>query len=195
MNKYVHPRNPYKTRTDFKSLAASYPSFASILDQNGKLDFSNRNNTIMLTKCLLHRDYGVNIEFPNNSLSPSLTLKLNYLLWIEDLLLQNDYFSNAVKEPYKIIGLDIGTGGAVLFPILAAKHFGWSMLSTENNKDDYDLASRNIKSNGLDGQIKVLHNPDKDTIFNVCWQNSPVVNNIAFTMVNPPFYDTEDYGK
>ena len=194
MNKYVHPRNPYKTRIDFKLLAAAYPSFASLLDEDSKLDFSIRQNTIMLTKCLLHRDYGVNVEFPENSLTPSLTLKMNYLLWIEDLLLQNDYFSRAVKEPKKIVGLDIGTGGALLFPILAVKHFGWSMLSTENNKDDCDMASKNIRCNGLDGQIKIFHNPDKDTIFNCFGQENPI-DNISFTMVNPPFYDTEDYGK
>lgn len=194
MNKYVHPRNPYKTRIDFRSLAAAYPSFASLLDEESKLDFSVRQNTITLTKCLLHRDYGVNVEFPENSLTPSLTLKMNYLLWIEDLLLQNDYFSGAVKEPKKIIGLDIGTGGALLFPILAVKHFGWSMLSTENNKGDCDMASKNIRCNGLEGQIKVFHNPDKDTIFNGFGQESPI-DNISFTMVNPPFYDTEDYGK
>jgi len=192
MNKYVHPRNPYKTRIDFKLLATAYPSFASLLDEDSKLDFSIRQNTIMLTKCLLHRDYGVNVEFPENSLTPSLTLKMNYLLWIEDLLLQNNYFSGAVKEPKKIVGLDIGTGGALLFPILAVKHFGWSMLSTENNKDDCDMASKNIRCNGLDGQIKIFHNPDKDTIFNCFGQENPI-DNISFTMVNPPFYDTEDY--
>ena len=94
MNKYMHPRNPYRNRIDFKSLGARYPEFAAMLNQNGRLDFSNREHARMLTKCLLRRDYNVQIVFPADSLSPSLTLKMNYLLWIEDLLNTNDIFKN-----------------------------------------------------------------------------------------------------
>jgi len=69
------------------------------------------------------------------------------------------------------------------------------MLATENNKDDCDMASHNIRNNGLDSHIKVFHNPDKDSIFATVKQNIPEVKEIAFSMTNPPFYDTEDYGK
>ena len=110
----MHQRNPYRARIDFKLLAARFPKFANILDQNGRVDFSNRAHTILLTKCLLKRDYNLEIEFPDHSLSPSLTLKFNYLLWIEDLMKSNDYEKILRKEPNKVIGLDIGTGGAVL---------------------------------------------------------------------------------
>ena len=193
----MHPRNPYKNRTDFRVLGARYPAFAALLDQNGRLDFSNREHTIMLTKCLLKRDYNVEIEFPKNSLSPSLSLKMNYLLWIEDLLLSNEKLKNIKKaEPRKILGLDIGTGGAALFPILSAKHFGWSMFATEINEEDCEMARQNLRSNGLENQIKILHNPDKDSIFDVFHEtNGTFMNGIVFTMTNPPFYDTEDYGK
>ena len=197
MNKYMHPRNPYKKRIDFKLIAARFPAFASILDQNGKLDFSNREHARLLTKCLLKRDYNLEIEFPQDSLSPSLTLKLNYLLWIEDLLLTNDNYKKSIRtEPNKILGLDIGTGGAILFPILAAKHFGWTMLSTENNKGDYEVALKNLHSNNLENQISVTYNPNKDIIFDIVMEaHRNIKNDITFTMTNPPFYDTEDYGK
>ena len=197
MNRYMHPRNPYKDRIDFKSLGARFHHFAALLDENGRLDFSNREHTRMLTKCLLKRDYNLQIEFPQDSLSPSLTLKMNYLLWIEDLLNCNEFLKTQLKtDPKTIIGLDIGTGGAVLFPILAVKHFGWSMIATENNKEDCEFAMNNVRSNGLENKISIIFNPNKDSIFDaVLESHHNTMKHVAFTMTNPPFYDIHDYGK
>ena len=49
----------------------------------------DRRNCVKLSKCLLKKDFGLDIEFPQGSLAPSLTLKLNYLLWIQDLLAES----------------------------------------------------------------------------------------------------------
>ena len=197
MNKYIHSRNPYRKWVDFKALGEIYPDFAALLDQNGKLDFSNREHARILTKCLLNRDYNLQIEFPTDSLSPSLTLKMNYLLWIEDLLSDSGLLTCGSKsEETNIVGLDIGTGGAILFPALAVKHFRWSMIGTESNKEDYEIAVKNVRTNGLEDKISIIFNPNKDQIFDSVLQfNHNSLKNIAFSMSNPPFYDIHDYGK
>ena len=43
-----------------------------------------------LTYTLLKEDFGLKIEFPLDSLCPAVTVRLNYLHWIEDLLAQRD---------------------------------------------------------------------------------------------------------
>ena len=83
MNRYIHPRNPYKEKIDFRALGEQFPEFGAILDSEGKVDFTSRRNGLLLAECLLKRDFKVDIQFPDHSLSPSLTLKLNYLLWIQ----------------------------------------------------------------------------------------------------------------
>ena len=86
MNRFIHPRNPYKKRPDFEALAAQFPNELEEAFRDGKFDFSKRENTIALSKCLLKKDFDLDIDFPPRSLAPSLTLKINYILWIQDIL-------------------------------------------------------------------------------------------------------------
>ena len=86
MNRFIHPRNPYKKRPDFEALAAQFPDELGEAFRDGKFDFSKRENTIALSKCLLKKDFDLDIDFPPRSLAPSLTLKINYILWIQDIL-------------------------------------------------------------------------------------------------------------
>jgi methyltransferase len=52
-----------------------------------------------LTKALLLEDFGLDVTFPEDALVPTVPLRLNYVLWIEDLF-------NRSKEP--LCGVDIG---------------------------------------------------------------------------------------
>lgn len=54
----------------------------------------------ILTKCLLQKDFDLKVDFPINRLIPTLPLRLNYILWIEDIL--NTF---GIKE---VSGVDIG---------------------------------------------------------------------------------------
>lgn len=44
-----------------------------------------------------------------------MPLRLNYLLWIQDLLEEN------VMGGADVVGLDVGVGAACIYPILGAK--------------------------------------------------------------------------
>lgn len=65
------------------------------------LDFKNLESIRALTCTLLKEDFNLDVEIPLDRLIPTLPLRLNYLLWIEDILIHNK-ITEAVK------GIDIG---------------------------------------------------------------------------------------
>lgn len=57
----------------------------------------------MLTEVLLKHDFNLEVKIPPNKLVPTLPLRLNYILWIEDLM-KHACFS----EMQETVGIDIG---------------------------------------------------------------------------------------
>ena len=106
----MHQKNPYKTPPNFKEMAVKYPEFRKVVTQDlsGKihLDFNNPTAVRTLTKLLFLKDFGLSVEIPEGSLVPTLPSRLNYLLWVEDLL---SLLPSKVGET-SVRGLDIGAG-------------------------------------------------------------------------------------
>lgn len=50
-------------------------------------------------------------------------------------------------------GIDIGTGASCVYPLLAAKLYGWTMLATEIDEDSIQYAQGNIYRNNLSSLI------------------------------------------
>lgn len=71
---------------------------------NGKIifDFKNPDALRCLTLILLKKDFGLELNIPENKLIPTLPLRLNYILWIEDLL---DW---TAERQFSVSGVDIG---------------------------------------------------------------------------------------
>lgn len=166
LNKFMHPRNPYRTPPSFKKLATEYPEFRAhcSYDVAGKvhLDFKNPDALRALTTCLLHQDFGLEVNIPSDRLVPTLPLRLNYLLWLEDLLFLaarrcggSGGGEGDSPEPPPVVGVDIGTGAACVYPLLAASHFSWCMLATETDPTSCQSALENVQKNGLAGQVAV----------------------------------------
>ena len=93
---------------------------------------------------------------------------------------------NGLSSDECLYGIDIGTGAALYFAVLAVKHFRWKMLATENNQEDFRLAIQNIATNDLYNDIKLVQPRDENHIF-VFEAND--VQDYFFTVCNPPFYD------
>ena len=102
------PRTLYKSDIDFTQLALQFPDFAKQLKSNGQLDFSDPESVRQLTKCLLRKDFGIDIELPEDRLCPPVPNRYNYILWLHDLL---DTTSTDYKERYdrgrEVLGLDM----------------------------------------------------------------------------------------
>lgn len=78
------------------------PPFVYLQELNGKVSLNYRNERTLreLTKMLLLEYFQLRVDFAPGSLVPTLALRLNYILWLEDLL-----------EPLKldtVRGIDIG---------------------------------------------------------------------------------------
>lgn len=71
---------------------------------NGKItfDFKNQEALRLLSTILLKKDFDLDVELPVGKLVPTVPLRLNYLLWIEDL------FNLNYDNKKKIKGIDIG---------------------------------------------------------------------------------------
>lgn len=95
----------------------------------------------------MKKDFALDVEIPTNKLIPTVPLRLNYILWIEDLLTISQKTEN-------VKGIDIGTGASCVYPLLAAKKYGWTMLATEIDEDSVKFAQGNVQQNNLSALIK-----------------------------------------
>lgn len=64
------------------------------------IDFKDEAALKTLTKCLLKQDFNLTVDLPPKQLVPTLPLRLNYILWIEDII--------ETLKMSDVIGLDIG---------------------------------------------------------------------------------------
>ncbi|RHY63129.1 hypothetical protein DYB30_002127, partial [Aphanomyces astaci] len=149
-----------------------------------------------LTRALLHRDFGITTwHVPLNRLCPPLPNRLNYIHWIEDLILfsQSSYVST---EDAPIWGVDIGTGASVIYPLLGHSLNQWRFLATDVDAESIEYAAANLRSNHLEHVIHLETVADGHdaailptaSIQRRCRHDGPVL----FTMCNPPFFDSID---
>lgn len=181
----MHPRNIYRKPPDFKELALVYPDFRKVAKQDlsGKvsIDFKDPEAVRALSKCLLHHDFNLRVDIPPDRLVPTVPLRLNYLLWIEDILKEN---SLQISE---VTGIDIGTGASCIYPLLAASHFKWHMLATEIDEESYKIALKNVEVNNLQDMISVKK-VSSDTVLTSALDTG---HHYEFCMCNPPFFSSE----
>lgn len=180
VNKYMHPRNIYKTPPDFKKLALEFPEFRQFVKQelSGKVtfDFKNKEALRALSCTLLKKDFELEIEIPLNKLIPTIPLRLNYILWLEDLL-------SLYEKSDKIMGVDIGTGASCIYPLLASKKNGWFMLATEVDEESILCAKHNVDKNFLTNFVKIISVEESTLLKGVIKDE-----NYDFCMCNPPFF-------
>ncbi|KIY62376.1 hypothetical protein CYLTODRAFT_438918 [Cylindrobasidium torrendii FP15055 ss-10] len=175
----MHPRNPYNVQVNFDALSDAYPPLRKHLSGSKRIiDFKNDASLRCLTQALLHRDFKLSLELPDDRLCPPVPNRLNYVLWIEDII--------ATQPSRDVKGVDIGTGASAIYPLLAcSRNPSWAFVATE--LDDFSLkyAKENVTLNTLDGRIHTLKATTSGHILPMdALSNEP----IDFTMCNPPFY-------
>ncbi|KAH8155337.1 uncharacterized protein LAJ45_00347 [Morchella importuna] len=182
----MHPRSPYAEYTDFAQLAQGYPSLAKHLVKNKSINFKDPDAVRELTKCLLKRHFGLTVELPEDRLCPTVPNRLNYVLWMQDLI---DSTSGGPTDDYdpsrKVVGLDIGTGASCIYPLLAcASRPKWHMYGTDIDAASLRAARANVDRNAdkVGGRITVLDSTADGPLF------PPGIETLDFTMCNPPFY-------
>ncbi|XP_039439265.1 U6 small nuclear RNA (adenine-(43)-N(6))-methyltransferase [Culex pipiens pallens] len=194
MSKFMHPRNIYRQKPDFNALVKQFPELRGVttVDLNGrvKLDFKNREALQLLTRVLLRRDFGLEVELPAGKLVPTLPLRLNYILWLEDVEEALGWRRNRAE----LRGLDIGCGASCIYPLLgvARNRTRWKMVGLEKVRDSVESARGNVERNGLTGDVRVVEQKEgEETVIRGFLEGDGVGERFDFCMCNPPFYEQD----
>ncbi|KFB50082.1 AGAP011889-PA-like protein [Anopheles sinensis] len=187
----MHPRNRYRERPNFQDLVKQFPELnqVAIVDVSGKvkLNYKDAQALQLLSKYLLLRDFGLNLELPPGKLVPTLPLRLNYIHWLEDI---GDIAGWQGKDSVK--GIDIGCGASCIYPLLAVvqTNHRWHMVAIEKAEDSLQIAKANVLRNSLEQYIDVRPQvAGGQTILLEVLNNHPD-ERFDFCMCNPPFYDS-----
>ena len=187
----MHPRSVFRTKPNFALLAEKYPEFKEFCSLNIKnklkYDFKNREAMRVLSQTLLEHYFGLKTCIPSNKLIPTVPLRLNYILWIEDLinLLPNE--SNS--ENRQVRGIDIGCGSCAIYMLLGAKVHKWKFLGLclESDYENVHSSLENISLNDLNDRIEVQRVENGYALSDILDPSSTW----TFCLTNPPFYDTD----
>ena len=192
LNKFMHPRNLYKNNPpDFKELKEKFPNFSKHVKTNSKghshINFKNKFAVIELVKALAKNDFGLQLDIPNDRLVPTLPSRINYLLFVEDLL-------RTLPMSKKNKVLDIGCGSVCIYALLGCKiNKSWEFVATEKDSKSYKLAVKNVEDNFLCERISVKNVNDEKNCKLVYGEK-----NVSYSacMCNPPFFsDQEEQSK
>ncbi|GCB17310.1 putative methyltransferase-like protein C27D7.08c [Aspergillus awamori] len=198
-------RNIYKDEVDFTALALQSPEFAKYLKSNGQLDFSDPDAVRQLTKSLLQRDFELKVEIPENRLCPPVPNRLNYILWLQDLLdTTGDEYRDNYDPDREVIGLDM-----MLQYLPPARLFYATSLALRRNRyvqhyavcafthtyadidnDNIRTSRDTVSKNKLDSRIEIIQTDPKDELIPLDTKLN--VDRLDFTMCNPPFYASRD---
>uniref|UniRef100_K3WZ68 AAA+ ATPase domain-containing protein n=1 Tax=Globisporangium ultimum (strain ATCC 200006 / CBS 805.95 / DAOM BR144) TaxID=431595 RepID=K3WZ68_GLOUD len=197
---HLHARNRYKDNApDFYQLAQLYAPFKQYVNdekQTASLAWDDPFAVRELTKTLLLHDFQLHWSLPIDRLCPPLPNRLNYLHWIEDLLLEANIAALSPSET-SIYGIDIGTGASCIYALLGAQmHPNWRFLATEINAESFTSAQENVRRNpALETRVNVLRVQTQRLLREPLEQLKPSfggANNggvVHFCMCNPPFFD------
>ena len=110
---------------------------------------------------------------------PRIPQRLNYVLWIEDLL----------NKPDKATGIDIGCGSSCIFSlIICGLNKEWKMLTTDISDENLKFATENVNKNNLDNRIKLIKVNEGTILKDIfCDETSQY----DFLLCNPPFYSNQ----
>ncbi len=186
----MHPKNPHINGYDLPALTIANPELKHHTFINkfntSTIDFSDNVAVFELNKALLLHHYKLeDYTIPENYLCPAIPGRVDYLLYINDLL-ENVYD----KQPSQLKGLDIGVGANCIYPILGACLFEWYMVGADIDSKAVEAATQNVKTNEtLKQHIEIRHQKTNAHIFEGIILKDDYFH---FTMCNPPFYASEE---
>lgn len=174
----MHPDNPYRGPHDLSALGELEPRlkehFITTPDGRLSLDFTDQQAVYLLNRTLLLRDFGLTYwDVPDQSLTPPVPGRLDYLLAINDLLPETKHV------------LDIGTGASLIYPILGVTTFGWSFTATDVSVQSLKVAGALVQFNPVLKHVELRLQPDSRRILHGIIGKG---DRFDVTICNPPFF-------
>lgn len=159
LNKFMHPRNIYRKKKDYAALGNKYPELNQYVKRfdngNATIDFKNADALRCLTATLLKEDFNLDVNLPPDRLIPAVPQRLNYVLWVEDLV--------KLCNVTDIVCLDIGCGASCVLPLITVRNNrNWRVVATELDEVNYNYACDNVQRNSLESQISGKRKCDVD---------------------------------
>ncbi|KAH9998910.1 ribosomal RNA large subunit methyltransferase F-like protein, partial [Russula vinacea] len=189
-------RNPYKIPPDFDSLARAYPPLRphitrTLDNELPTVDFHDETAQRRLTQALLYRDFDIQLEIPSDRLCPPVPNRLNYVLWLQDIVSHTSSPEPLAQVHGIDIGLYSGTGASVIYPLIACRLSpNWHFVATDIDGVSLSSAQANIDRNGLSDRITLLRADHTGSIMLPLIQNTTA--SFDFSMCNPPFYTSTE---
>lgn len=186
----LHPKNPFAAPYPLTTLAELQPALSEYLQQTpaGHLtvDFANPAAVQLLNTALLQWQFGItHYQIPAGYLCPAVPGRLDYLLYLQDLLTASHQGKKVPASSVQI--LDIGCGANLIYALLAAKALRWQAIAADI--DDVALANAGalVTANQLSRQITLRQQSNPQAIFHGVIQPGDYLD---LTLCNPPFHDS-----
>ncbi|SPO47039.1 uncharacterized protein PSANT_04725 [Moesziomyces antarcticus] len=205
----IDPALYRKKAPDFRELARKHPTFARIVSDDGgyeaKIDFQDAHALRCLAETLLLHDFGVQATLSPTNLCPTIPNRLAYIALVHEMLCWTlptwhlvHHFQGSTSSSEAVVGLDIGTGASVIYPVLGTRCFPhWRFVATDTDEASLQYASTHIvdrASNGLGDRIALLHSDGEAFVpEGKGWKQvggKYEAQEAHFTMCNPPFYSS-----
>ena len=151
------------------------------------IDFAQPAAVKALNQALLLHYYQLSYwDIPEGYLCPAIPGRADYIHHLADLLTEGQEIA---KGP-RVRLLDIGTGANFIYPILAHRIYGWSVVGTDIDPKAIQVAGALIDVNDtLSGkQLSVRHQPDQQRVLTGIIRPG---EQYQATLCNPPFFASE----
>ena len=192
--KNFHPRSRHNHGYDFEKLLCSCPQLKteliSTLAGSVSIDFAKPKAVRLLNEALLKSEYGVKYwQLADNFLCPPIPGRVDYLHYLADLLASSYQTKVSKLSQRTIMGLDVGCGASLVYPLLGHKVYGWKFVGSDINPPSIKASEQLINANELSSAIAVRLQSEPKHIFKNVIQQGEFYD---FTMCNPPFHKSAD---
>ena len=185
----LHPRNRHQGRYDLPALARAWPRLKPHIiraaDGSPTLDFSNPQTVLTLNQALLLHQYGIHgWSIPEGYLCPPVPGRADYIHTLADLL--GESHDGKIPTGERLIGLDIGTGANLIYPLLGRIEYQWRFVGADIDTLALENAAAILTANPqLASGIQLRQQQAPCNLFTGLVAPD---EQFDFTLCNPPFH-------
>ena len=188
----LHPRNRHQGHYDLDALVRTCPALKPHIiraaDGSSTVDFADTRAVTVLNSALLLHQYGVrDWTIPDGYLCPPVPGRADYIHALADLL--GESHDGNIPTGERLMGLDIGTGANLIYPLLGRVEYRWRFVGADIDPQALDNAAHILAANpGLAAGIQLRRQTVPSRIFTGLVGAD---EQFDFTLCNPPFHASQ----
>lgn len=188
-NQRLHPRNRHQGRYDLDALGRACPALKAHIiraaDGSATLDFADPQAVRLLNRALLEQQYQVaGWDIPEGYLCPPVPGRADYIHALADLL--GESHGGNIPTGEALLGLDIGTGANLIYPLLGRVEYHWRFVGVDIDPMALENAAAILAANPqLADGIELRQQPEPSSVLRGIVGPE---ERFDFTLCNPPFH-------